>query len=181
MKIFIDCGTNDCSGFGHFVGHLGIDDTWTAYSFEANPEWISNCLPNGVNFLNQAVWVSDGIVKFRRYGSEGKSAGSLVSDTGGGSHYCDLHDEIDVVSIDFHAFISQFGKDDEIYIKMDIEHAEYDVIEDMIKKGWPENIREMWVEWHAVDPITNDESFKARKKKIMECLVDSKTAIHDWQ
>jgi hypothetical protein len=63
---------------------------------------------------------------------------------------------------------------------MDIEHAEYDVIEDMIKKGWPENIKEMWIEWHALDDRNFYQSFSERKKGIMESLVNSKTVFHDW-
>jgi len=183
MNIFIDCGTNDCSGFGHFINHLKIDDTWRTYSFEANPKWVANCLPPGVNFFNKAVWVKGGKVSFKQYGGEGKSAGSLVADTGGGKHYCDFYDEIEVGSIDFHEFLCIFNKEDEIYIKMDIEHAEYDVLEDMIKKGWPENIKEIWIDWHAVGGESAhdfDEHFASRKKKIMEDLSNSKTIIHDW-
>ena len=33
---------------------------------------------------------------------------------------------------------------------MDIEWAEYQIIDDMLTKGWPENIRQIRVEWHGV-------------------------------
>jgi FkbM family methyltransferase len=183
MKIFIDCGTNYCQGLAHFIDNLKIDHTWQVHSFEANPKVASQCLESDkftINFHNKAVWTQNGFVNFKQFGDDGKSSGSLIAETGGDKGYADHHADITVESIDFYEFVSQF-KEDEVYVKMDIEHAEYDILEDMVKRGWPKNIKEMWVEWHARMPHdANHDFFSERKKNILNSLADCGTVLHDW-
>ena len=87
---------------------------------------------------------------FKQYGDDGTSQGSLLQDTHGDEHYHDYHHSEKVKTINFYNFLKSFRKDQDIYIKMDIEWSEYQVIDDMLTKGWPENIRQIRVEWHGI-------------------------------
>ena len=56
---------------------------------------------------------------------------------------------VDVGCIDLSEFINTtFSKDDVIYIKMDIEGAEYSVLNKLIKTGAIDNVRKITIEWH---------------------------------
>ena len=58
---------------------------------------------------------------------------------------------------------------------MDIEWSEYVIIEDMLNRGWPSNIKEMWVEWHGLDQEVNIE-----KMNKLTNLIGSKTKLNNW-
>jgi FkbM family methyltransferase len=59
------------------------------------------------------------------------------------------HQAEEVGCIDFSEFIlSNFSKADNIYIKFDIEGAEYSVLNKLIKTGTIDMIKEITIEWH---------------------------------
>jgi hypothetical protein len=47
---------------------------------------------------------------------------------------------------------------------MDIEWAEYNIIEDFLIRGWPININHIWIEWHG---LTNS-FFKKKSNFLIE-------------
>lgn len=56
---------------------------------------------------------------------------------------------VEVKCVDFSKFIlDTFLPDDVLYIKMDIEGAEYSVLNKLIKTGAIDNVRNIVVEWH---------------------------------
>jgi FkbM family methyltransferase len=182
-NVIVDCGTFDCGGMNHLINKLNADEKWKIYAFEANPRVNCDCIPRedfDVEFHNKAVWTRNGTLTFKQYG-DGTSAGSLVAETGGGSHYHDFHADVEVPCIDFHEFLSQFTSDDRVYIKMDIEHSEYDVLEHLLRKGWPECIKEIWVEWHATDNRTENAPFVIRKENILQALAAKQVQIYDFR
>jgi hypothetical protein len=107
------------------------------------------------------VWKRDGKVIFNQYGNEGKSQGSLLEETGEGRWYGDFYNREIVDSIDLLNFIKLFNEK-EVYIVMDIEYSEYDLLEHMINNGWSKNINKIWIKWHG----TNDEKISIKAKEL---------------
>jgi len=156
MKVFLDLGTHHGEGLIQFVPILKLDETWQIHCFEPNPlaqpeNTIRDLQQNNklnVMLHRAAAWIKDGMVEFKRYGSNGQSEGSLVADTGGGKEYGDYHSSVTVAAKDVYKLIQSFDSNDEIYIKMDIEWSEYALLEDFISRGWPKKIKKIWIEWH---------------------------------
>jgi len=156
MKIFLDLGAHYGEGLLQFIPILNLDKDWEIHSWEPNP--ISSPEPTfeqlrreqnlNITLHRAAAWIKDGTVTFNRFGSNGQSEGSLVADTGGGKEYGDFHSDVEVPSEDIYNFIQRFKPDDEIYIKMDIEWSEYPLLENLISRGWPTNVKKIWIEWH---------------------------------
>lgn len=181
-RIFIDLGTHNCQALNHFIyGDLGMNKNWEIHSFEPNPLVNSeNCVKSfsehKINLHKKAAWTFNGEILFKQYGNDGRSEGSLIAETKGDIHYHDYYSETNVPCIDFYEFLSSFQDDSEIYIKMDIESSEYFIIQDMLKRGWPKNIKRMWVEWHDRFNQKTIELISKLKKEIQE----NKTEIIDW-
>ena len=58
---------------------------------------------------------------------------------------------------------------------MDIEWAEYKVINHIIQNGWPDNIKEMWIEWHGM----NDNENVIKKENLIQ-QIKSTTKLNTW-
>jgi len=174
-NIFLDLGAHYGEGLTEFVSKiLPIDDTWKIYSFEPNPlinteeNYINNQLLQSKNlnieFYKKAVWIKTGKILFKMYGPSGCSLGSLIGETTGDKEYRDYHSSSLVESIDLWDFINtKFKATDRIYIKMDIEWAEYEILQNMLDRGWPKNIFKMWIEFHGL----NDSVFIEKSNKLI--------------
>lgn len=179
-RIFIDMGSHDGRGLDHFVSELGINEYWDVYAFEPNEligseENVKNIHKKAV-FSNKALWTSNSTMMFGQYGHNGKSEGSLIQKTGGSKNYGDHYKDVTVECIDTHQFINSLDKTIPIYIKMDIEWSEYDVLVDMLVKGWPKNIKKIWVGWHG----KTDKYYKMRANLIKTKIKSEGTDIIDW-
>jgi FkbM family methyltransferase len=183
QKIFIDCGTNLCQGLSSFIDKFKIDESWIVYSFEANPNSFKMIDKNKfkfVRFENKAVWISNETLKLNveRYPSYiNDSKISIRSDieptdlVGGGTnimgnnhifnHNNSDMSQIDVECFNFSEFIMKnFKIDDIIIIKLDIEGAEYQVLEQMISDGSINFINEIYIEFHnhlLIDKFDEDK------------------------
>jgi FkbM family methyltransferase len=179
-KVFLDLGTHECQGLHHFIyNELKMDDKWEIHTFEPNSLIdVESCIKSNFHVHNitihrKAVWIRDAFTVFKRYGENGKSQGSLLSDTNGGYSYEDFYDEDKVECIDFYNFLKTLNHADEIYIKMDIEWSEYPIIEDMLVRGWPSNIKHMWIEWHGRNEtfFINKSDFLMEQIRLQGCGV----------
>ena len=66
-----------------------------------------------------------------------------------------------------------------IYMKIDIESAEYDVLEKMIKDKTHKLVERMWVECHPQYMTTSDSvNAEKRMKKIEDFLIQENVNIH---
>jgi FkbM family methyltransferase len=162
-KIFIDCGYHLGEGLNAFTGLLGIDNTWDVYAFEANPycEIEKKILqhPFKVNAFNKAVWIDDGTSSFNCQNQNQANSptanstnildgwGSCLVDTNANHVY---EGQLEVETINFSEFLKQFI-DCEVYVKMDIEGAEFEVLRKCISDGTHTIINNLWVEWHDVN------------------------------
>jgi FkbM family methyltransferase len=175
-KVFLDCGTNLCQGLSKIGSLNGVDSSWVVYSFEANPytfELSDKSAFPGVNFINKGVWsedctrslsietwpgsVQDGdnnflINKDLKDGPIG-GASNLLSDDWIKPDYIADHlikkDVLEVECIDLPKFImDNFDVNDYILMKLDIEGAEYPILEKMFQTGAIDYVNKMYVEWH---------------------------------
>ena len=141
-KIFIDCGANDGCSLRMFSKVFEDYKEFSVYSFECSDEFYGKMVPsgNGIGFkefhpLKKAVWISDGKKKYNGWQLENTSK----SDDGSG-----------VEAIDISQFIlDNFSKDDYIIFKIDIEGAEYRVIDKMFRDGTLSYINEFYGELHG--------------------------------
>jgi FkbM family methyltransferase len=162
-KVFIDCGYHLGEGLKEFTSTLKIDSEWDVYAFEANPycniETKISQHPFKVNAYNKAVWISNSKAMFNcqnQQSTNSPTEGSTHELDGWGScltsinsrHEYETQEEIE--TIDFSEFLSRF-KGCEVYVKMDIEGAEFEILRKCISDDTYSIINSLWVEWHDVD------------------------------
>jgi FkbM family methyltransferase len=184
-NILLDLGTHNTEGLCDIIKELNVqpnDESWIIHTFEPNPildteNRIKQLVGYNITLHKKAVWIKDGNVRFKRAGIDGKSQGGYVEEIGSDRRYSDHYDEIEIECINFIEFIKQFSDEDNIYIKMDIEFAEYNVLDAMIESGWNKNIKILGVEWHG----TNFDDFKGKPQIIKDKLKDEQVIIKDWR
>ena len=147
MKVFIDCGSNEGAQLLKFKESSFYDNTFFMYAFEPNPLLAANLKKMGIAYVFQAaVWTADGAIPFyinNKYndtstiyadkltGRDGRTSPSIVE------------------SIDFSKWIEEtFSHNDTLHVSMDIEGAEYPVLEKMIEQGTLSYINYLAVEFH---------------------------------
>lgn len=149
-KIFIDCGGNKGQSVRRFIKSNRYSEDFEIYSFEPL-EVVSKRYSSMENvcFFQKAVWIYDGEIDFfvdtgRKYRYEGSTIISSKK-----SRTLNKKEPIKVGCIDFSKWVKGvFSKDDYIILKMDIEGAEYEVLNKMIKDGTIEYINDLYIEWH---------------------------------
>jgi FkbM family methyltransferase len=193
-NFFIDCGTHFGEGLDFFINHLKIDESWEVHSFEANPKTFESFPERSkyknlkIEFHNLAVSDEDGHVIFNRETPKGFSEEIMM---GGGSSFMSLDewnpwgtfkesytDSIKVASLDFDKFVSSLDSSN-IFCKMDIEGAEFQVLEKMILSGSIEKIKKIWIEFHD-NFFTNPEIYRNRKHKILNVLSEKNIEYVEW-
>jgi FkbM family methyltransferase len=144
-NVLLDLGTHYGQGLREFIERFGVNDTWTVYTFEANPvtfEIFKKDYHNLTPFVGACnVSVSDhfGTITLNiesppNEGVTGQGSSVIPLDnwdpwgnTTSGTHF---KTQATVNCLDFSKFIADnFTKEDNIIVKMDIEGSEYDVLE----------------------------------------------------
>ncbi len=157
--VFIDGGAHKGETVAHFVETRAYArHDWQIYAFEANPALIPLIPPrDNLTVLNQAIWIHDGTVEL--YLGRDTVSSSLIKDkkTGG------LSSEPTVVPcVDFGRWLeSRFKREDHVVVKLDIEGAEYEVLDSMLENGTVVLIDKLYLEFHntkvGVDPSRDQE------------------------
>ena len=155
-KIFIDCGANTGKVLENAMKkRKGFE----FYAFEPQPELVElgNRIKTGYpfvpfHFYPKAVWTDDGKLNFflaTTWADNFKGGSTLLAGHTQNQCNIDYQHPVSVESIDFSKWLSNtFRPDDYLVIKMDIEGAEYDVLEKMIDKGTIDFVNELIVEFH---------------------------------
>jgi FkbM family methyltransferase len=188
-KIFLDCGTHFGQGLRHMIKHKKIDSTWDVHSWEANPHTYRFLIDQScddikfVNLYNSAVANFDGEIEINIETTKQKNSQNLtdfgqgssiisIDEWDSGKHIGKFEKKEKVSCIDFSLWIQQkFLKDDFIIIKLDIEGAEYDLLEKMIHDNTIDYIDEFYIEWHSRF-FKNQEEILIRESKIKKQLGD---------
>lgn len=182
MNIFLDCGTHFGQGLSQIIKNYNIDSSWHVESYEANPitymKHAHNRLFDYVNYKNIAVYDKDGTVEFNI------ETPFNEEDTGMGSSLIDLsmwnpwgkktndHFKIKkiVECIDFSNYIkNNFNLNDYIICKMDIEGAEYAVLQKMINDGTIPYIKKLYIEFHSRFFVNTEEIIEKENYLKYKC------------
>ena len=144
-KIFLDCGANRGQSINAFLKEFPNSNEFEIFSFEpSKSEEILSSLNNykseKIKIFNSAVDTQDGYKKF--YDS-GDTSSSLIDRNR-------TKNIIKVKTISLSKFILEnFDKKNYIILKIDIEGSEYDVIDDLSKKGIFNSIDLFFAEIHG--------------------------------
>jgi len=145
MNTLIDCGayngdilqqakkSEKCKGFDF-------------YAIECNPLLINTDYGDGVVVINKAAWIYDGELNlYVSSGNPTNRGSSIKKEKSTGSLDCGLK----VQCFDFSKWLlNNFEGDDKIILKMNIEGAEYEVLEKCIADRSIDLIDELYVRWH---------------------------------
>ncbi len=156
--LFIDCGSNVGQGYTYFKQFFDPQH-FDVLFLEPNP----NCMQivrekfshlKNAKFLERAVWVREEKLKFfglveDKRGST-STGGSVVENHNGAMYQADKEHAIEVDALSFSDLLAEQSKTyQKIVVKMDIESAEYEVLQDIIKKGTFKHICHIIVEFHS--------------------------------
>jgi len=178
IKYFIDCGAHCGESILTAKQRFGLNVN--TISFEPVPglakqlEEIYKDNPT-VQIQNSAVWINNKVKKFHL--SEEYTDGSSLLDS-----LNNLREDhsIEIPCFDLSTWISEsFDKNDYLVLKLDIEGAEYEVLNKMIEDGTIEYINEFWGEWH--DMKIKDEHTQLLAKKVYKYLKDNNIDFKEWE
>jgi len=189
-KIFLDCGYHLGEGLTTFTKMLNINNKeWEVHAFEANPfcemsQKVKQHLPIEVIPHEQAVWTENKQCYFNcesQKASASPTKNSTHLNDGWGSALTDINsahsfeEQKLVEAINFSQFLLSF-KGKEVYCKMDIEGAEFEVLRKMLKDNTVWIIKHLWVEWHDCDLTT--ENIETRKQLMKD--LRNYTNVYCW-
>lgn len=153
MKAYVDCGIFKGSILRHFLKNPAYGPSYRLYAFECNPSLSHVNYGDNVTTIRKAIWTHDGEVElFVNH----KGADMTPTRIEGHSVYkekrtgrLDKDHPIKVPCIDFSAWLQRtFTPEDYVVVKMNIEGAEYDVLEKCVADGSTALIDELHIQWH---------------------------------
>jgi FkbM family methyltransferase len=148
VKVLIDCGAHKADSIVPLVRLFGPFDRIVA--FEANPEYepyFSRLAEaHAVELHKAAVWVADGTIPL--FLGEAGPESSVIFEKTTGSFTRERH--LEVPAVDFSAWLGrEVAPADEVIVKMDIEGAEFAVLEKILDDGTARLVDLLLIEWHA--------------------------------
>ena len=189
-KILLDCGAHQGGGLRGMIEENNIDTSWFIYSWEANPHAFrdfnvkfSSSQLNIVSY-NEAVGNKDGSVKINIQQGNGPASGkgsSIISlDEWRPMGNKPFIETAEVPMIDFSRWILEnLSINDYIVIKMDIEGAEYDVLEKVISVGAIDFIDKLFIEWHS-GMFADSQRYIERENIILNEFKKRNIPVENW-
>lgn len=193
MKYFIDCGTYFFQGLKEFEKKYCLDNTWTVYSFEANPHVFKssfNRRPTARYELiheNKAVWCETGKLKIHCEGANYAGCSSTVLSTPPpidklwkSVHNWATTEEVECVRLsDLLKSISKNSK--KTVVKLDIEGAEFAVLKDLIATDTLKCVDDLFVEFHERFFMEKEEDYHAIKLNLIETISKTCKNFEVWR
>ena len=192
-KVFLDCGTHLGQGLRAISKLEGIDKTWRIYSWEPNPyTYEANLKKNknknlNVTYYNKAVSTYNGEIelmilrkKGKNYMGQGTTTLKVDDFANRERKQGQIHKQIKIPCIDFLQFIEKNTQSsDEIIIKLDIEGAEYTILEHLLPSNVANRIKKIYVEWHGY-ALHNKENYDVRQANIEQLSKQRNIEIINW-
>jgi FkbM family methyltransferase len=193
-KILLDCGCHYGKGLRKQIEINKIDSTWKIYCWEANPYTYDHFLKIDrfrhldITAYHSAVSNEYGSIEFNIQSSSAKNGGTNKSGTGSSvmslnEWQCkggEFIEKVQVPKIDLSDWmIKNLSEEDHVILKMDIEGAEYDVLEKIIEAGALKFINRLYIEWHSHMFAVPDNYIK-RQQIIVEEFKKKDILIEVW-
>jgi len=194
-NVFLDCGSHYGQGLTHFIEIFKMTpDKWNIYTFEANPttyQYLQQASKTvlekyKVSHFNKAVCTYNGKITINEETPVNEPntgmGSSIISldkwNPWNGTLRENFKTTSEVDCFDFSSAVKKL-QGSKILVKMDIEGAEYDVLEKMIEDDTLKFITALFIEFHA-DFFTNKEEIKQREAKIIEKLRENNVNLVLW-
>lgn len=158
MKHFFDCGSHLLEGLEQFSRSYCFDQSWLIDSFEANPYTYRRAIQAqpllGFEYrlLNQAVWIADGQIEVNIDPSDRTSDASNIlsvppaADPEWGTIF-DWREKCVVPAVNFSRLVLESSASF-IAVKLDIEGAEFAVLQSLIGSKALSRVDHLYVEFH---------------------------------
>lgn len=174
-KVFIDCGGYQGQSVIYFLHTFPDAKEFIIHTFEPEKDcWkYYEGLPTILH--KEAVWDKDGEAVF--YQAKYRQGSTMVE--GKQSGRIDYEHPIKIPCIDFSKWlISNFKKDDYIIVKMNIEGAEYRVLNKMLDDGSMEYVKELYIKFHSRKIST---ILFAGDRPLQKRITDRGVEIKPWK
>jgi FkbM family methyltransferase len=183
-KVFIDCGSNTCAVLEERI-QRGLETEF--FAFEPQPELVAcvdevrrrhPALP--VHFFPKAVWVQDGTMDFflaTSWGPNHRGGSTLLQGHVKNAAQVDYGRPLTVECIDFSRWVRRnFSRHDHLVVKMDIEGAEYPVLEKMVADGTIDYVHELIVEFHW----QMNENLTHERHASLAAALEGRVLVSEW-
>lgn len=146
-RIFLDCGGHDGSSVRKFRRTRDPEAAYEIVTFEPNPRYaLSYRNFEKHHLIAAAVWIEDGTKSFYLDPDDGDGS-SLFRNKQSGA--LDRDHPIQATTVDLSAWIRRtLSERDEVILKLDVEGAEYEVLDKMLLDGTARYVGELLIEWH---------------------------------
>ena len=180
----MDCGSNTCKVLEERI-ERGLETSF--FAFEPQPE-LAGCVDAvrsrhpgvQIRFFPKAVWVNDGTMDFylaTEWGPNHRGGSTLLAGHVRNAAKVDYSRPVAVECIDFSRWLRHnFSRRDHLVVKMDIEGAEYPVLEKMIADGTIDSVDELIVEFHW----QMNENLSRERHDALLAALDGRVRITEW-
>ena len=160
---------------------LATKHPWSIVSFEPNPTLVGQ-IPARPNLTvhQEAIWTTDEqlVLNFSEADTLGGSVVPTVIQSNG-------MQAVKVEAIDFGRWLRRhYTKDDVVYVKFDIEGAEYPVLEQMLRDGTIALVDRLYIEFHGAQqawaaraPFDEIAAAQQRDRELVEAISGAGTAV----
>lgn len=194
-NVFLDLGTHFGQGLQQFMHAFNMDQSWIIHTFEANPTTYNKFINEyhkqvpWVIAHNKAIMDYDGRIVINIETPPGEGDTGMGTSVIGldkwnpwdGTLRQNFQRSVEVDCINFSQFIrDNFVPEDNIIIKMDIEGAEYDVLEKMIEdETLKDYVNLLSPEWHSRF-FTNADEIREREQRIVQYMAANNVRLGEW-
>ncbi len=187
-QIYIDCGANTGQVL---ISFLDKNNDLECHIFEPQPELenplkqlIKDRADASITFYNKAVWIKNEPLDFylaTEWGDNFKGGSTLLSNHNQNLSKVDFEKPVQVNAIDFDEWFQDTikpTKDDYIILKMDIEGAEYLVLEKMVQSKSISFVSELVIEFHH--QMSEDVSEEQHNRLVQELNSQEQLRLIYW-
>lgn len=150
---YIDLGAYNGDTFLSFMANqklIAPPESFDVYLVEPNPAFkrildsLAEKFTNIKEVIHEAAWIKDGTAPFAQDTNDLAYGSTLMASK---EKIWNRFDKITVKTFDFSKWLKRF-KDDYVIVKMDIEGAEFPLLEKMMRDGTAKYMDQLWVEVH---------------------------------
>jgi FkbM family methyltransferase len=190
MRYFIDCGTNYFHGLKQCNNFYSFDDSWKIDCYEANPLIYEDAISSKpeynceINFYNKAIWINDDFIDVNINENSPLDNGTNIlidppnRDIQWNREF-NWGRKLPVACVDLSKILKESNAGF-IGVKMDIEGAEFEVLQKLIKDDTLKKINHLFVEFHERFFISELEKYRQLKDYLIYEMQRQGVQFHVW-